>query len=69
MVKSGVELWGGLHIQSDVFVGTNVTFTNDSSYRSKQYLPAFSVATVKVGTSIGTGTYSYPVQYTSRKSW
>lgn len=28
-VKSGVQLWDGLTIGNDVFIGPNVTFTND----------------------------------------
>ena len=28
-IKSGVQLWDGLRIGSDVFIGPNVTFTND----------------------------------------
>ena len=28
-IKNGVQLWDGLRIESDVFVGPNVSFTND----------------------------------------
>jgi len=28
-VKSGVQLWDGLRVGDDVFIGPNVTFTND----------------------------------------
>lgn len=28
-IKSGVQLWDGVRIEDDVFVGPNVTFTND----------------------------------------
>lgn len=28
-VKSGVQLWDGVRLQDDVFVGPNATFTND----------------------------------------
>ena len=54
-VKSGVQLWDGLRIEDDVFVGPNVTFTNDPWPRSKQYPPAYPVTTVKAGASIGGG--------------
>jgi acetyltransferase-like isoleucine patch superfamily enzyme len=54
-VKSGVQLWDGLRIEDDVFIGPNVTFTNDPFPRSKQYPSAFSVTTVKAGASIGGG--------------
>lgn len=35
-VKSGVQLWDGLRVDDDVFIGPNVTFTNDHFPRSKQ---------------------------------
>ena len=44
-VKSGVQLWDGLRIEDEVFIGPNVTFTNDPFPRSKQYPPAFLVTT------------------------
>lgn len=34
-VKSGVQLWNGVQLENGVFVGPNVTFTNDNSPRSK----------------------------------
>lgn len=54
-VKSGVQLWDGLRIEDDVFIGPNVTFTNDPFPRSEQYPGAFAVTTVKAGASIGGG--------------
>jgi len=59
-VKSGVQLWDGLRIEDDVFIGPNVTFTNDPFPRSKQYPAAFAVTTVKVGASIGGGATILP---------
>lgn len=35
-VKCGVQLWDGLRIADDVFIGPNATFTNDRFPRSKQ---------------------------------
>jgi UDP-2-acetamido-3-amino-2,3-dideoxy-glucuronate N-acetyltransferase len=35
-VKSGVQLWDGVSLEDDVFVGPNATFTNDLFPRSKQ---------------------------------
>lgn len=35
-VKSGVQLWDGVILEDDVFVGANVTFTNDKYPRSKK---------------------------------
>jgi acetyltransferase-like isoleucine patch superfamily enzyme len=52
-VKCGVQLWDGLRIEDDVFVGPNVAFTNDKLPRSKQYPPAFQTTTVRQGASIG----------------
>ncbi len=52
-VKCGVQLWDGLRIDDDVFIGPNVTFTNDMYPRSKQYPPEFLKTTLKQGVSIG----------------
>src|SRR5512144_2380840 len=35
-VKCGVQLWDGLRIADDVFIGPNATFTNDLFPRSRQ---------------------------------
>lgn len=35
-VKCGVQLWDGIMIEDDVFIGPNATFTNDGWPRSKQ---------------------------------
>lgn len=51
-VKCGVQLWDGVRLEDDVFVGPNATFTNDAFPRSKQ--PFELVLTVvKRGASIG----------------
>ncbi len=52
-VKCGVQLWDGITIEDDVFIGQNSTFTNDRFPRSKQYLKAFSRTVVRKGVSIG----------------
>ena len=36
-IKCGVQIWDGLRIGDDVFIGPNVTFSNDKYPRSKQY--------------------------------
>ena len=59
-IKSGVQLWDGLRIEDDVFVGPNVTFTNDKFPRSKVYPESFSVTTVCRGASIGGGAVILP---------
>jgi UDP-2-acetamido-3-amino-2,3-dideoxy-glucuronate N-acetyltransferase len=38
-IKSGVQLWDGIRLEDDVFVGPNATFTNDKFPRSKHYPP------------------------------
>lgn len=52
-VKCGVQLWNGITLEDDVFVGPNATFTNDAFPRSRQ--PAAEVARtlVRRGASIG----------------
>ena len=52
-IKSGVQLWAGLRIGDDVFIGPNATFTNDKNPRSKQRLEKFLQTTVHEGASIG----------------
>ena len=39
-IKSGVQLWDGIRVEDDVFIGPNATFTNDRFPRSKQHKPA-----------------------------
>lgn len=52
-IKSGVQLWDGLRVADDVFIGPNVTFTNDLFPRSKVYPETFRQTTIKSGASIG----------------
>jgi len=52
-IKSGVQLWDGLRIEDNVFVGPNVTFTNDFLPRSKALPSHFLETVVKKGASIG----------------
>lgn len=54
-VKSGVYLWDGLRIGNNVFIGPNVTFTNDKFPRSKQYPEEFQQTIVHDNASIGAG--------------
>ena len=53
-VKSGVQLWDGITLEDDVFIGANVTFTNDKFPRSKQPFDLLPTV-VKKGASIGAG--------------
>lgn len=52
-VKSGVQLWDGLRIKDHVFIGPNVTFTNDKSPRSKQHPNQFQKTIIHNYASIG----------------
>jgi acetyltransferase-like isoleucine patch superfamily enzyme len=52
-VKCGVQLWDGLRVEDDVFIGPNATFTNDRFPRSKQYPERFATTTIRRGASIG----------------
>ena len=59
-VKSGVQLWDGVRLEDDVFIGPNVTFTNDKYPRSKDHKESFPVTTVRRGASIGGGAVLLP---------
>ena len=52
-VKCGVQLWDGITVEDDVFIGPNATFTNDPFPRSKQHPAAFSRTVIQRGASIG----------------
>lgn len=52
-IKSGVQIWDGLTIEDDVFIGPNVTFTNDLVPRSKNKKFNLVHTTIKKGASIG----------------
>ncbi|MGD8353907.1 MAG: acyltransferase [Pseudomonadota bacterium] len=51
-IKCGVQVWDGLRIEDDVFIGPNATFTNDPFPRSKQEF-ALKYTRVKKGATIG----------------
>lgn len=52
-VKCGVQLWDGVTLEDDVFVGPNVTFTNDVMPRSRNTSATLLPTLVKRGASIG----------------
>lgn len=52
-IKCGVQLWDGLRLEDDVFVGPNATFANDLFPRSKQYPDHYLRTLVQAGASIG----------------
>lgn len=53
MVKSGVQLWEGLRVDDEVFIGSNSIFKNDRLPRSKHHPSIFPETTKKAGLSIG----------------
>jgi UDP-2-acetamido-3-amino-2,3-dideoxy-glucuronate N-acetyltransferase len=59
-IKSGVQLWDGLRVGNDVFVGPNATFTNDPFPRSKQYPETYLKTVIEDGASIGAGAVILP---------
>lgn len=52
-IKCGVQLWDGVRLEDDVFVGPNATFTNDPFPRSRKRPAAFAETFVRRGASIG----------------
>jgi len=59
-VKSGVQLWNGLIVEDDVFIGPNATFANDRFPRSNQHQATFPVTTICRNASIGAGATILP---------
>ena len=52
-IKCGVYLWDGLRVESNVFIGPNVTFSNDKYPKSKIRPKKFESTILKKGCSIG----------------
>jgi acetyltransferase-like isoleucine patch superfamily enzyme len=52
-VKPGVQIWDGITLEDQVFVGPNVTFTNDLFPKSKNVDFELKETLVKKGASIG----------------
>jgi len=52
-IKCGVQLWDGVRLGDDVFVGPNATFTNDPFPRSRQRPQKYAETVVENGASIG----------------
>jgi UDP-2-acetamido-3-amino-2,3-dideoxy-glucuronate N-acetyltransferase len=59
-VKCGVQLWDGIRLGNDVFIGPNVSFTNDPFPRSRNYPDAFPMTQIEDGASIGANTTLLP---------
>ncbi|HQE45809.1 MAG TPA: WxcM-like domain-containing protein [Rhodoglobus sp.] len=60
VLESGVQVWDGIRLGDDVFIGPNATFTNDRFPRSKQYPDSFARTTIEDGASIGGGAVILP---------
>jgi acetyltransferase-like isoleucine patch superfamily enzyme/dTDP-4-dehydrorhamnose 3,5-epimerase-like enzyme len=52
-VKCGVQLYDGLRVEDDVFIGPNATFTNDPFPRSKQRPSRYAQTLIRRRASIG----------------
>ncbi|MFT3733897.1 MAG: acyltransferase [Rhodocyclaceae bacterium] len=59
-VKCGVYLWDGMRVEDDVFIGPNVSFSNDRMPRSKVYPDRFLSTVIGKGASIGAGAVILP---------
>ena len=58
-IKNGVQLWDGVHLESDVFVGPNVSFTNDYTPRSRDWKDPLETR-IAAGASLGAGAVILP---------
>lgn len=52
-VKCGVQLWDGMRVEDDVFIGPNATFTNDPFPRSGHHPDRYPETNVRRGASVG----------------
>jgi UDP-2-acetamido-3-amino-2,3-dideoxy-glucuronate N-acetyltransferase len=59
-IKCGVQLWDGLRVEDDVFIGPNASFTNDPFPRSKRYMSEYPRTVLRRGSSIGAGAVLLP---------
>jgi UDP-2-acetamido-3-amino-2,3-dideoxy-glucuronate N-acetyltransferase len=59
-IKCGVQLWDGLRVADDVFIGPNATFSNDKYPKSKQYQEKVQETYIGRGASIGGGAAILP---------
>ena len=59
-IKSGVQIWDKITLEDNVFIGPNVTFTNDKNPRSKQFVSEYPKTIIKKGASIGANSTILP---------
>jgi UDP-2-acetamido-3-amino-2,3-dideoxy-glucuronate N-acetyltransferase len=67
-IKCGVQLWDGVRLADEVFVGPNVTFTNDPFPRSKHHPSSFARTSVGFGASIGANATILPGLVVGRRA-
>lgn len=59
-IKSGVQLWDGLRVADNVFIGPNVTFSNDRYPKSRNHAFTPLKTIIARGASIGAGATILP---------
>jgi len=59
-IKSGVQLWDGLRVADDVFIGPNATFSNDKFPRSRKHQTSVLQTHIGRGASVGSGAVVLP---------
>lgn len=59
-IKNGVQLWDGLRVEDDVFIGPNVTFTNDPYPQSGNHSFKVLPTIIEKNASIGAGAVILP---------
>lgn len=59
-IKCGVQIWDGIEIEDDVFVGSNVAFTNDKYPQSQNEKWTLLKTRVCKGATIGAGATILP---------
>lgn len=59
-IKNGVQLWDGLRVGNDVFIGPNVTFTNDKYPKSRNVDFDRLLTWVEDGATLGGGATILP---------
>lgn len=59
-VKNGVQLWNGMRVGDDVFIGPNATFSNDRHPRSGNRAFELEPTWIEPGASIGAGATILP---------
>lgn len=59
-IKAGVQLWSGIVVEDDVFIGPNATFSNDKHPKSGNRNFNLQRTTLKKGCSVGAGACILP---------